>query len=45
VVLTLVLRAMKVPEGTDQTKPDDYWADLGDEDVEPELDPYAEPHR
>jgi SSS family solute:Na+ symporter len=45
VVLTLVLRAMKVPEGTDQTKPDDYWADLGDPDVEPELDPYAEPHR
>src|SRR5215218_8901053 len=45
VVLTLVFRAMKVDEGVDQTKADDYWADLGDEGVEPELDPYVEPHR
>ena len=45
IVLTVVFRAMKVDEGVDQTKADDYWADLGDEDVEPELDPYVEPHR
>ena len=45
VVLTIVFRAMQVDEGVDQTKADDYWADLGDEDVEPELEPLAEPHR
>jgi SSS family solute:Na+ symporter len=45
VVLTLVFRAMNVDEGVDQTKDDDYWADLGDEGVEAELDPYAEAHR
>ena len=36
---------MNVDEGVDQTKDDDYWADLGDEGVEPELDPLQEPHR
>jgi SSS family solute:Na+ symporter len=45
VVLTLVFRAMGVDEGVDQTKADDYWADDGDEGVERELDPLAEPHR
>ena len=45
IVLTVVFRAMNVDEGVDQTKDDDYWADIGDERVEPELDPYAEPHR
>ena len=45
VVLTFVFRAMGVDEGVDQTKDDDYWADLGDEGVEPELDPLMEPHR
>ena len=45
VVLTFVFRAMKVDEGVDQTKDDDYWADAGDAGVELELDPLAEPHR
>ena len=45
VVLTFVFRAMNLDAGVDQTKEDDYWADLGDEGVEPELDPLAEPHR
>ena len=27
---TLILRAMKMPEGIDQTKPDEYFADEGD---------------
>ena len=39
VVLTVVLRAAGVAEGADQTRPEDYGADLGDEGVEPELDP------
>jgi SSS family solute:Na+ symporter len=38
IVLTIVLRAAKVPTGTDQTSPSDYTADLGDDIVE-ELDP------
>jgi SSS family solute:Na+ symporter len=41
VVLTLVFRAAKVPEGTDRTSRDDYTADIGDEQVQPELDPEA----
>ena len=45
VVLTFVFRAMGVDEGVDQTKADDDWADEGDEGVELELDPLAEPHR
>ncbi|WP_248579457.1 sodium:solute symporter [Nocardioides sp. InS609-2] len=44
VVLTVVLRAMKVDEGVDQTSADDYGADAGDEGVEPELDPSAPAH-
>ena len=44
-MLTFVFRAMGVDEGVDQTKDDDYWADEGDEGVELELDPLAEPHR
>lgn len=43
VVLTLVLRAAGVDEGTDHTSPDDYTADLGDEGVVEELDPEARP--
>ena len=35
----MVLRALKVAEGVDQTKPEDYRADSGDEGVEEELDP------
>ncbi|NUR06645.1 MAG: sodium:solute symporter [Nocardioidaceae bacterium] len=34
VVLTLVLRAVKVGEGVDQTRPSDYVADSGDPGVE-----------
>ena len=39
VVLTIVLRAFKVPGGTDETRPSDYTADIGDDDVIEELDP------
>jgi solute:Na+ symporter, SSS family len=39
VVLTVVLRAAGVSAGTDQTVASDYTADLGDEEVQPELDP------
>jgi solute:Na+ symporter, SSS family len=42
--LTVVLRAMNVDEGVDQTHPDDYHADLGDQGVEEELDPGAPVH-
>jgi SSS family solute:Na+ symporter len=41
IVLTVALRAAKVPEGTDQTAVDDYTVDLGDERVQAELDPDA----
>ena len=34
-VLTLIFRAAKLPEGVDQTDPDDYYADEGDPRVEP----------
>ncbi|MGB9378532.1 MAG: sodium:solute symporter, partial [Mycobacteriales bacterium] len=39
IVVTIVLRAMKAPAGTDATTDDDYWADQGDPRVEriPEL--------
>ncbi|MGW6915137.1 monocarboxylate uptake permease MctP [Kitasatospora sp. NPDC054939] len=33
VVLTLVLRAVKAPEGPDETKPSDYTAETGDEEL------------
>jgi len=39
VVLTVVLRAMKVDAGVDSTEADDYVADVGDEGVDPDLDP------
>ncbi|HEX7743858.1 MAG TPA: sodium:solute symporter [Micromonosporaceae bacterium] len=35
VLLTLILRAARVPEGTDGTTPDDYFADEGDPRVTP----------
>ncbi len=44
VVLTVVLRAAGVPEGTDRTHPSDYEADAGDPGVEEELDPHAATH-
>jgi solute:Na+ symporter, SSS family len=37
VVATVVLRALKVPEGQDQTVPEDYRAEAGEEGVEEEL--------
>jgi SSS family solute:Na+ symporter len=44
VVLTLVFRAMKVDEGVDGTRPQDYHADAGDPGVADELDPNAPAH-
>ena len=44
VVLTVVLRAMKVDPGVDQTRPQDYHADAGDPGVEEELDPGITAH-
>jgi SSS family solute:Na+ symporter len=44
VVLTVVFRAMKVDEGVDQTRPQDYHADAGDPGVADELDPKAPAH-
>jgi solute:Na+ symporter, SSS family len=35
VLLTLILRAARVPEGIDGTTPDDYFADEGDPRVQP----------
>ena len=34
-VVTLALRAAKVPEGVDETRPEDYRADAGDPSVRP----------
>ncbi|WP_326652485.1 MULTISPECIES: monocarboxylate uptake permease MctP [unclassified Streptomyces] len=39
VVMTFVLRALKAPEGVDETSPSDYTADAGDPDVQVELPP------
>jgi len=44
VVLTVVLRAMNVAEGQDQTTPQDYHADHGDAGVEEELTPESSVH-
>jgi len=44
IVLTAVFRAMKVDPGVDETTWDDFTADLGDEAVEPELDPHSPAH-
>jgi solute:Na+ symporter, SSS family len=41
VVLTVILRAIRVPGGVDQTSPADYHADEGDTGVEEDLDPYT----
>ena len=43
VVVTIVLRAMKVSAGVDRTQHSDYFAELGDPDVE-EFDPHAPVH-
>ncbi|WP_340376284.1 sodium:solute symporter [Streptomyces sp. SS7] len=39
VVLTFVLKAVKAPEGVDETRPEDYTADAGDPGVQVELPP------
>ncbi|CAL2069481.1 Monocarboxylate transport permease protein [Streptomyces murinus] len=39
VVLTIVLKAVKAPEGVDETRPEDYTADAGDPGVAVELPP------
>ncbi|MFJ5589413.1 monocarboxylate uptake permease MctP [Streptomyces noursei] len=39
VVLTFVLKALKAPEGTDETSPGDYTADVGDAGVTADLPP------
>jgi SSS family solute:Na+ symporter len=39
VVLTFALKALKAPEGLDETKPEDYTADAGDPGVQVELPP------
>ncbi|WP_411141358.1 monocarboxylate uptake permease MctP [Streptomyces sp. x-80] len=39
VVLTVVLRALKAPDGVDETSPADYTADVGDKGVTPDLPP------
>ncbi|MEP9384375.1 monocarboxylate uptake permease MctP [Nocardioides sp. KR10-350] len=44
VVLTVVLRVAKVPDGTDRTRLEDYTADLGDTGVEAELGPEIPVH-
>jgi solute:Na+ symporter, SSS family len=44
VLLTFVFRAMKLAEGVDQTRAQDYYADAGDPGVESELDPESPAH-
>jgi solute:Na+ symporter, SSS family len=44
VVLTALLRALRVDPGFDETRADDFTADLGDQDVAPALDPHAASH-
>ncbi len=42
--LSFALRSMNIDEGVDQTRPEDYHADLGDEGVDAELDPGTPTH-
>ena len=44
VVATVVLRALKVDEGVDQTRPQDYHADQGDVGVEESREPGSPAH-
>jgi solute:Na+ symporter, SSS family len=41
VVLTVVFRAVKLDPGVDATSPSDYTADIGDDHVDPEINPHA----
>jgi SSS family solute:Na+ symporter len=44
IVLTVVLRALRVDPGADQTSPQDYVADVDEPDVDPALDPHSPAH-
>ena len=44
VIATFVFRALKVPDGVDSTRQEDYNVDLGDSGVEAELHPEAPAH-
>jgi SSS family solute:Na+ symporter len=44
IVLTAVFRAVRLDPGIDQTSPDDFHADVGDDDVQAELDPHRPAH-
>jgi SSS family solute:Na+ symporter len=44
IALTMVFRAMKLDEGVDQTRGQDYHVDAGDPGVEDELDPTTPAH-
>ncbi len=44
VVLTLLFRAMKLADGVDQTRPEDYGADIGDAGVDPDIHPEQPAH-
>jgi SSS family solute:Na+ symporter len=44
IVLTGVFRAVRLDPGLDQTRPEDYAADVGETGVEAELDPHARAH-
>ena len=44
VVLTVVLKAMNIDPGRDETHADDYLADTGDAGVDPDLDPHQPVH-
>ncbi|MFE5512816.1 monocarboxylate uptake permease MctP [Streptomyces sp. NPDC056529] len=43
VVLTFVLKALKAPEGVDETSPSDYTADAGDPGVKTEMEKVTAP--
>jgi SSS family solute:Na+ symporter len=43
IVVTLVLRAMKTPDGPDATTEDDYFVDEGDARIEPGTQQFPEP--
>ena len=44
IVLTVVFRAMKLDPGVDATSPSDYTADVGDDGVDPEVNPHTAAH-
>jgi len=44
IVLTFVFRALNVADGVDETSAGDYTADIGDPEVEREIDPHRPAH-